>query len=159
LFFVALIVIANHCFSLVYSQCPKGSKDLGEKCDGDEDCCNRDDPSDASLVCHHNGLFDKECTQFTCEVGTQKIAKLQSKIVAVGAALFSEGTYTLWSISGNNCGGTGSRRKCIQSHVIFGSTNYPNNVNCVFTALVSGQATLTYVGIEDGGDGCKFDGL
>jgi hypothetical protein len=86
LFFVALIVIANHCFSLVYSQCPKGSKDLGKKCDGDEDCCNRDDPSDASLVCHHNGLFDTECTQFTCEVGTQKIAELQSKIVAVGAA-------------------------------------------------------------------------
>jgi hypothetical protein len=30
----------------------------------------------------------------------------------------------------------------------FGSTNYPNNVNCVFTAWVPGQATLTYVGIE-----------
>jgi hypothetical protein len=68
-------------------------------------------------------------------VGTQKIADLQDEIAAVGAALGLEGTCTLWSISGNNCGGTGFGRKCIQSNVRgFGSTNYPNNVNCVFTA-------------------------
>jgi hypothetical protein len=92
-------------------------------------------------------------------VGTQKIALLQEEIAAVDAALVLEGPFTLWPISGNNCGGTGFCGKCIQSHVIFGSTNYPDNMNSVFTALVSGQATLTYVGIEDGGDGCKFDGL
>jgi hypothetical protein len=63
--FDALFIVTNHCFSLVYLQCPKGSKDPGKKCDGDEDCCNRDDPTNASLVCHCNSLFDKECTQFT----------------------------------------------------------------------------------------------
>jgi hypothetical protein len=36
--FDASFIVTNHCFSLVYLQCPKGSKDLGKKCDGDEDC-------------------------------------------------------------------------------------------------------------------------
>jgi hypothetical protein len=41
--FDAPFIVTNHCFSLVHSQCPKGSKDLGKNCDGDEDYCNRDD--------------------------------------------------------------------------------------------------------------------
>jgi hypothetical protein len=138
-----LFIVANHCFSLVYLQCPKVSKDLGENCDGDEDCCNRDDPTDASL-------FDKECTQFTCQVGTQKIALLQEEIAAVDAALVLEGC-PYWSVSGtnSNCESTFDG-KCIQSHDSFdGSTKYASSVDCTFRALGASQATLTYGGIEN----------
>ncbi len=91
-----------------------------------------------------------ECTQFTCEVGTQKIALLQEEIAAVDAALVSEGC-PYWSVSGSNsnCEGTGDG-KCIQSHDGFdGSTKYASSMDCTFTALSASQATLTYGGIEN----------